>query len=158
VCTAVELHNGASHVEQRHHPTDALPTDGASAVGERLVAAVAAAHVSAVQQDTVTWLAEANHTGIIYVLLRPDLRSLRARCRRPGSRSFTLQSLKGPPLLLPLPANLQFAVVAPADPEEYRCPRQSGGNGQRLPPQSGALLLSQQGVKVRNAQKVLRAI
>lgn len=89
-----------------HHSADVLSTYGASAVWKGLVAAVAAAHVPTVQQNTVTWLTEANHTGILYVFLRPVLRGLGA-CRHWSTRSwgFSQQSLKFPPLLLPLPAN-----------------------------------------------------
>lgn len=63
---------------ERDHSADLLSTYGAPAVWKGLVAAVAAAHMSTVQQNTVTWPIEANNTGILYVLLDPVLRGLRA--------------------------------------------------------------------------------
>lgn len=69
-------HTGASDVVYRHHSPDVLSTNGAVAVWKGLVAAVAAAHMSTVQQNTVTWPTEANNTGILHVFLVPVIRGL----------------------------------------------------------------------------------
>lgn len=112
---------------------------------------MAAAHVSTVQQDAVTWLTVANDAGILH------MRLLFRHCAV-QPRGFVPQSGKFPPLLLLMPAMPQLVVVASANPQEERCARRGGGYGQHLPPSRGALLLSPQRVKVHDAQEVLAAV
>lgn len=68
------LHTDASQVlgsdkVQRQNPADVLSTYWAFALYKGLVAAVAAAHVSTVHDNTVTWLSVANNTNVLYLFL-----------------------------------------------------------------------------------------
>lgn len=99
-------HTGASDMVYRHHSLDFLSTYGTLAVWKGLVAVIAAAHVSAVQQNTVTWLTETNNTGILDVILVPGIVGFGSRRWSAPSTGFSLQPLKFPPLVLSLPANL----------------------------------------------------
>lgn len=112
--------------------------------------------MSAVQQDTVAWLREADHAGVLDAVLRPVLKVL----HQPSVRSLGLRqlSLKLPPLPVLRPASFQLLVVSPAHPEERGGPGQTEPDGQRPPPGGHAVLLPSQGLEVCDAQEVLRAV
>lgn len=120
-----------------------------------LVAAEAAAHMPAVQQNAATWLAQAYYTCILdgYIL-----RGLGACRHNAHPLRSSLQSLELPPQPVLLPAHPELAVVASTHPKEDCGPCQSKDRGQHLPHNRLVLLLHPQGLKVCCAQEVLRTV
>lgn len=144
-----------SNEVQRQNPADILSTYWAFALNKCLVAAVAAAHVSTVHDNTVTWLRVTNNTNVLYLFPNPVFGDPGHLRWSSYPRFFYWQSLKFSPFLFQLPLGFSVAVIPSTDPQKDCGPQQGGSNGQSFTPISCRFQLSLQRVKVHKTQEVL---
>lgn len=150
------VHLPGSDEVQRQNSADVLSTYWTFGLNEGLVAVVAAAHMSTVHDNTVTWLSETNSTvlylfpGPVVGVPSPFKWALNPRYHR----WLSLLSLKFPPFPFQLPPSFSVVVIPPTDPQKDRGPQQGRSNGQPFTPKNCIFQVSLKG-EVHETQEVL---